>query len=289
MRVLITGAQGRIGRVVTRLAAEAGHELRTFDQAAAPPAEWEHLPGNLLDGAAVRRAVMGCEAIVHLAAIPNDRSGQADLVFQTNVQGTWHVLEAAAEAGVKKVVFFSSVNALGIWGGQRMADYLPVDDAHPAYPNPAYGLSKRVGEEMCASFTRRHGITTLCLRPVLVVDPDSRWMRQRPRTDNEWSRRWLSGDYYAYVHLQDVARAAVMCLDPAVEEGHGVYLLAARDNAAGLPTAEILKQDYPEVPWRGGPDYLDQPDRGLVDTSAAWKAFGWKPEHSIKELWGNSV
>ncbi|HET6385491.1 MAG TPA: NAD(P)-dependent oxidoreductase [Armatimonadota bacterium] len=277
MRVLITGSQGKIGRVVTRMAVEEGYDLRTFDRIAAPQEQVDHIPGDLLDPFAVRRAVMGCDAIVHAGAIPNDRTGQSDLVFTTNVTGTWHVLQAAAEAQVKKIIYFSSVNALGIWGGARRPDYLPIDDAHPPYPRPAYGLSKHVGEQMCESFTRWHRASTYCLRPCLVVDED--WGRWRSR-DPERMRRWLVGDYYSYVDVRDVARAVLGCLKDTAESRHGRYLLTAADNAAGLPTEQILREDFADIPWRAAPDYLDRPDKSLVDTSAARRDFGWEPIYS---------
>ncbi|MDZ8240137.1 MAG: NAD-dependent epimerase/dehydratase family protein [Nostoc sp. ChiQUE01a] len=63
------------------------------------------------------------------------------------------ISSAAAQAKVKRVVFFSSVDALGIFKGERKPDYLPLDDNHPCYPTTPYAVSKRLGEEMCRYFT----------------------------------------------------------------------------------------------------------------------------------------
>jgi UDP-glucose 4-epimerase len=277
MKVLITGSQGRIGRVVTELVRADGHTVRTLDRAAAS-VEWEHIPGDILNLFQMRQAVQGCEAIIHLAAIPNDWNGRAEMVFDVNVMGTWNMLQAAAEAGIKKFVFFSSVNALGIWGGMRSPEYLPIDDAHPHYPRPAYGLSKHVGEEMCQSFSRLYGISTLCLRPCLVTGGSTEGSRRRSD-----STRWMVGDYFSYVDVRDVARAAILCLR-ADSITHGRYLLTAAENAAQTPTAELVREHYAAIPWRGSSDYLDNPLRSLVDTSAAERDLGWKPEH-IREDW----
>jgi len=278
MKVLITGSRGKVGRTLSPMAAQEGFTVTGFDREAAPPVDWEYIAGDITDLYQVRRAVQGCDAIAHLAAIPNDRHGASDVVYQTNMLGTWNVLQAAAEAGIKKVVFFSSVNSLGIWGHQRRPDYLPIDDNHPSYAHTTYGMTKWLGEEMCAAFTRSHGISTYCLRPCLIVEEEqASWWR---RGGEDRMRRWLSGDYYSYVDVRDVASATLCCLRHTPPEGdahHGRYVLVADENAAGRPTADILKEDYPDIPWRGGPDYLENPRRALVDTRAAREILGWEP------------
>ena len=79
-----------------------------------------------------------------------------------NVLGTWHVLLAAEAAGAGRVISFSSAQVFGIAEGERLPDYFPVDDAHPRRAMRPYGLSKRLGEDLCEGFTRadrhRHGL-----------------------------------------------------------------------------------------------------------------------------------
>lgn len=280
MKLLITGGLGRIGRVTVEQAVAAGHDVTTLDRAAANK-EWRHISGDIRDPSAVRGAVQGRDAVLHLGAIPGEWGSQPDLVHFTNVDGTWNILQAASEAGIDKVVFFSSVNALGIWGGMRRADYLPVDDEHPAYPQPAYGLSKRLGEEMCASFTRKYGFSTYCLRPCFVAVPENYegWLVRSP----DERRQWSVGDYYSYVDVRDVAAAALCCLS-ADHVKHGRYLLTAADTMSSRPSKDLLAEDFSEVSWKGGDDYFtENPRRSLVDTSAAGRDLGWKPRHSWRD------
>ena len=180
MRVLVTGSEETIGRLFVKTLRAEGYDVRTLDRRAQPSGEvGEHIAGDLRDIYTVRRAVQGVEAVAHLGAIPNDvPPGREDDLLTANVQGTWNILLACVEAGVKRLVYFSSVNALGVFGGRRPADYLPIDDDHPHHPLTPYQISKHLGEEMCRAFSARHGLTTLCLRPVWVVPNDhfySRW------------------------------------------------------------------------------------------------------------------
>ncbi len=81
------------------------------------------------------------------------------------------LLAAARQEGVGRVIHASSGKALGML--ERDPRYLPIDDAHPGLPARPYGLAKWLSEEMCEAFTGAHGVETLCLRPVFVVEPSS--------------------------------------------------------------------------------------------------------------------
>ena len=168
MRVLVTGSAGRIGRHLAGVLDRQGYGLRGFDtradtQAAGGPIDDRHV-GDLRNLPAVRSAMRGVETVVHLGAIPSDR-GDGAAVMQTNVMGSWNVLQAAQENGVRRVVFFSSINAQGSVLTGHPPAVLPIDDDYPHHPATPYQLSKHLGEEMCRSFSERHGMITLCWRP----------------------------------------------------------------------------------------------------------------------------
>jgi UDP-glucose 4-epimerase len=122
MRILVTGHRGNVGAPVAAHLARLGHEVVGFDRVEG---------ADLLDLAEVRRAAAGCAAIVHLGALAHDTAGRPEQIMAVNVLGTWHVLLAAETAGVTRVIHFSSAQVFGIADGERLPDYLPVDDAHP--------------------------------------------------------------------------------------------------------------------------------------------------------------
>jgi UDP-glucose 4-epimerase len=190
--VLLTGAAGMIGRAVGPRLEREGWNVRTFDLATGD---------DLRDAAAVRDAARGCHAIVHAGAIPNDSRGTAADIVETNVLGTWHVLLAAEEHRVERVVALSSVQAFGFSQGEGVPDSLPVDDSHPVRGSRPYSMSKRLGEEMCAAWTTRTAIPTIVLRPVVVFS-DEQIRRHAPR----------DLEYGAFVHIDDLADAVVRAL-----------------------------------------------------------------------------
>lgn len=114
MRVMVTGSRGKVGRWVAQRLYEAGHELCLLDKSTdGMPNYGEQVSGDVRDGVLVRRLMQGVDAVVHLAAIPNDIPGREEELLDINLRGTWTILLAAVESGVKRVVNFSSINALG--------------------------------------------------------------------------------------------------------------------------------------------------------------------------------
>ena len=215
MNILVTGSSGLIGSYIVKRFIEVGHTLRTLDRLAQPRGQdWEHLPGDIRDLALVRRAAQGMDAIVHLAAIPNDFSGLPEDVLDTNIHGTWNVLLAAFEVGIKRVVYFSSINALGHAEPTHPAMYLPIDDDVPHHPAHPYFLSKHIGEELCQSYVTLSGGTAISLRPTYVMRPSGE------ETDPWWNfvpveqrLEMMKDDYWTFVDVRDVAEAALLSLD----------------------------------------------------------------------------
>jgi UDP-glucose 4-epimerase len=270
MQVLVTGNQGFIGSVIQKQLQDAGHMVVGFDRANGD---------TILDGKAVRAAAEGCDAIIHLASLLGRAQDDPDETIAVGLQGTWHVLMAAKEAGIQRVVNFSSVNALGIFMGQKAPDYLPIDDNHTPRPGATYGIAKRLGEEMCRHFSAEHAITTICLRPPGVWRPETYAQIVALRQENpeyEWSGGW---EYGAFCDVRDVAAAAVLaltCPDP----GHVTLLLCADDINSDIPSRELAEKVHPDVPWVGGPEYVTDPFKALVDNSKAKQLLGWQPQYS---------
>ncbi len=285
MRVLVTGSEGRIGRYLAGVLDGQGYSLRGFDtradtQAAGGPID-DRQVGDLRDLPAVRSAMRGVDAVVHLGAIPSDR-GDGAAVMETNVMGSWNVLQAAQENGVRRVVFFSSINAQGSVLTGHPPAVLPIDDDYPHQPATPYQLSKHLGEEICRSFSARHGMITLCLRPTWVTHPKD--YTQAGFGTDRFLAAWQP-DLWAYVDVRDVGDAVLRCLQI---EGivHDCFLLAADDTSAHIPTAELLARHYAGVPWPtiDPPHYLaGNPFRSLVDCARAKARLGWQPQHSWRD------
>jgi len=283
MKILVTGSTGNIGRFVVRRLCEAGHTLRATDQTGQPLDDaYEYIPGDVRDMSHVRRMIQGMDAVVHLAAIPYDVDRQDEQILDTNLRGTWNVLLAAQETGVKRVVNFSSINALGQAEPLHPGLYLPLDDDVPHFNVRNYSLSKHIGEELCRAFSLRGVFSTVSLRPTHVTFPGPPrfpWLRNAPE---EFKIRIAINDFFSYVDVRDVAEAVLLSLEADVEV-HQTFLLAADDLSLRIPNSEVVEKYYPSLSWPriSKEEYLAKGEFiGLLDCSAAKQVLGWQPKYS---------
>ncbi|MFF4170481.1 NAD-dependent epimerase/dehydratase family protein [Streptomyces sp. NPDC001744] len=158
--VLLTGAAGGIGTLMRELLPPYGHELRLLDAVPVPGAP-DAIVADLADRAALREAVRGVDAVVHLAGISLE--SDFDRIVAANVTGLHHLYEAVREEGVRRVVFASSNHAVGFTPLPREGEpLLPADVPHR--PDTFYGLSKCFGEDLAQLYWDRHGVETVSLR-----------------------------------------------------------------------------------------------------------------------------
>jgi nucleoside-diphosphate-sugar epimerase len=172
MRALVTGGAGFIGSAIGRELVSRGHEVRVLDnflsgfREALPPGA-DLAEGDLRDLEAVRKAVDGTEVVFHQGAVRSvPRSvDEPVLVEETNVLGTLHVVLAAAEAGVRRVVYASSSSVYGDVGEAVNREDLPPDPLSP------YAASKLAGELYCRVWTHLKDLSTVSLRYFNVFGP----------------------------------------------------------------------------------------------------------------------
>ncbi|MFJ8062365.1 NAD-dependent epimerase/dehydratase family protein [Streptomyces sp. NPDC096142] len=163
--VLLTGAAGGLGTLMRELLPSYGYELRLLD---VRPIEGEPdaITADLSDRAALREAVRGVDAIIHLAGISLEAS--FDKILASNIEGTYNLYEAARQEGVPRIVFASSNHAVGYTprpeGGTPLdaGALIPVDTPHR--PDTFYGLSKSFGEDLAQLYWDKHGLETVSVR-----------------------------------------------------------------------------------------------------------------------------
>lgn len=158
--VLLTGAAGRLGTLMRDLLPGYGYELRLLDMR---PVEGEPdaIVADLADRDALREAVRGVDAIIHLAGISLEASFEK--ILKANIEGTYHLYEAAREEGVRRIVFASSNHVVGHTPVPAPGEPpVPVDT--PRRPDTFYGLSKSFGEDLAQLYWDRHGLETVSVR-----------------------------------------------------------------------------------------------------------------------------
>jgi uronate dehydrogenase len=157
--LLITGAAGRLGSHLRRGLAPLARRLRLLDKAEIvdlTPNE-EAVICDLADETGVHEAIKGVDAIVHFGGVPLERSWAS--ILDGNIRGSYHVYEGARKHGVKRVVYASSVHAVGY---HRLEDR--IDANAPHRPDGLYGLSKCFVEDLGRLYFDKFGIETVALR-----------------------------------------------------------------------------------------------------------------------------
>jgi nucleoside-diphosphate-sugar epimerase len=222
MRILITGAAGRIGRRLIQELLPHGHELLGCDQVAEPGLEIPYIVADIRSLEAMETVCAGCEAVVHLAAIPGpgprDSREQWPDIVQRNILGTYHVLEAAARRGVRRVVFASSLCAEG-WlpgGHVHQPRYFPLDEEHPLQTEEPYGMSKQIGEIYGWGFHQRAGLEFLSIRPMNVQDAETNGPGVLHSAQPTWQR----------VDRGDLCQAFRLALETKIR--WGIYQICSR-------------------------------------------------------------
>ncbi|WP_408649067.1 NAD-dependent epimerase/dehydratase family protein [Streptomyces poriticola] len=160
MTILLTGAAGGVGTLMRNLLPAFGHELRLFDLRPIP-GEPDAITADLADRAAVREAVRGTTAVVHLAGIAQE--APFEQILRANIEGTYRLYEAAREEGVRRIVFASSNHAVGCVPRPLDGDP-PIPVGTPHRPDTFYGLSKAFGEDLAQLYWDKHGLETVSVR-----------------------------------------------------------------------------------------------------------------------------
>ncbi|WP_231941268.1 MULTISPECIES: UDP-glucose 4-epimerase family protein [Burkholderiaceae] len=173
MRIIVSGANGFVGRATCACLCDAGHAVTALVRrpGGCDPRVDERLITD--DNFASLAPLPAADAFVHLAArvhVMNDSAGDPMKAYQAvNVEGSQHVARAALDAGVKRFVFVSSIKALG--EGEPGRPWREDDTPAPVDP---YGITKLEAERVLAAFGREHGMEVVSLRPPLVYGPGVR-------------------------------------------------------------------------------------------------------------------
>ncbi len=169
MQTFVTGGTGFIGGAVVRWLLEAGHKVRALVRRGADTRQLDGLPverveGDLRDLSSLQRGVVGCDWVFHVAALYSFWGHSWDDFSQTNVEGTRRLLEAARDEGVKRIVYTSSIAALGVHG-----------DRSPATEDTPSTLTDRIGPYQRSKFLAEEVARDLARQavPVVIVNPST--------------------------------------------------------------------------------------------------------------------
>ncbi|WP_432989434.1 NAD-dependent epimerase/dehydratase family protein [Dactylosporangium sp. CA-233914] len=280
-RVLVTGADGIVGRPTVAALVDRGIAVTALSRSwSAPTGADRVVTGDAADEALVRDALADVDAVVHLAAIAHPLLDTPRAVFVGNTSATFTVLACAGEAGVRRAVIASSINAFGVPMNHHdvMPAYYPLDEASPVAHDDAYSLSKWVDEQIGAFACSRWDMTVVALRFPLVRDLPALRRRAEQTRNTPAERARLAREGWAYLEMSDALDAIVRGLTQPLSGMH-TLLVAADDTIMKESTEDLLDRYAAGVERRQRFDARQAP----IDTSAARRALGWAPVVSLVE------
>lgn len=285
MRVLVTGARGKVGAAATTALLADGHDVVATDLGA--PVHERELPGeapyvqaDLTDAGAVHALVRGMDAVVHTAAIPDPVHHAPHVVFSNNVMAGFNVVEACVRWEVARLVNLSSETVPGIIFAERpfLPPYLPIDESTPCRPQDPYGFGKYVIEQWCDAAVQRSDLGVVSIRPSWVQHPGNYERNVGPmvREPHEFSPA-----FWSYTDNDDLAEAIRLAATVDLD-GHEVVYVAQPDNATGRPLAELVEATIGEGAIELRP--TDREDASGIDCRKAQQLLGWQPTRSWRDV-----
>jgi len=285
-RVCVTGASGKAGRSVVRDLLEHGYDVVATDIASSrDEVENGAVRADLTEYGQTLEVLKDVDAVVHLANIPAPGIHTPAVTFNTNITMNFNVFHAAAQCGLRRVVWASSETTLGLpftVTNGLPPRYAPVDEDHYPVPTSTYALSKVASETIAGHIAQWSGMPFVALRFSNIMDPDdyqafpSMWVDPHLRKWNLWG----------YVDGRDVAAACRLSLTAPAESlaGSPALIIAAADTVMNRPSAALMAEVFPEVSLTRDIGEFES----LLAIERAREVVDYQPRHSWRDHIGES-
>jgi nucleoside-diphosphate-sugar epimerase len=262
-RVIFTGGSGKAGRHVVQYLVDQGYRVLNLDTKPLDNPAVRTLITDITDSGQVFNALSSytglhefdpdlapepIDAVVHFAAIPRIMIVPDNEVYRVNVMGTYNVIEAAAKLGIRKVIIASSETTYGLVFNHtpRDPEYFPLDENYPVDPRDSYATSKICNEKTAQAFAGRTGIDIYAIRIGNVIEPHEYANFPGFFAKPDFRKRIA----WSYIDARDLGQI----VDLAIKKdglGFQIFNAANNDTSSDLPTAELLRRYYPNVPVKG--------------------------------------
>jgi len=294
--VLFTGGAGFIGSHVVPMLLERDYRVRVFDNMFRGDrnltADWistgrvELIDQDVRYGGSVQRAMRGVDSVIHFAAVSINKSvADPDESFDINMIGCENVFSAAAQEGVRRLVFASTASVYG------NPTKLPMHEDDKLAPLTPYCISKRAGEDLLGFYERTKGLSWNALRFFNVYGPGQKTTAYYTSVINHFVNRLRAGEppvidgngeqSMDFVHVHDIAAATVAALDSELANKPINIGTGIETSIADLAQILIEAVGAKVEPQFSPRDVLVS--RRAADITRANQMLGWEPTISVKE------
>jgi UDP-glucose 4-epimerase len=273
VKIFLTGSEGKVGTYFSHELARRKIDFIGFDK---------KNKKDLLDLSQIEKSIADCDVVLHLAVATDTLKDQN--LLGDNLQAIFNLHKAAESKKIKKFVFMSSVDALGIFKGEAEPAYFPIDDLHPCRPSTEYGIAKRLSEKMCEIWSERTGIPSIALRPPGI------WFREtydeivrlrKERESYEWDPYW---EYGAFIDIRDLFDVSIRALESKQKNAFECFLVSSMDiNTSGRTSLELVEMVHPKIRWKDKKPYEEDRYLSLLNCEKAMTLLNWRPSRSWNE------
>lgn len=273
MKILLTGGAGDLGRVLTPSLESQGDQVFRLDVRSPSDGRGTFIHGSILDFSDLKSHMAGMDVVVHIAAWHGLHEFRAEKdvfdFWELNVTGTFHVFEAAVQAGVQRVVFISSTS---------------VEEKETVY-----GQTKILAEQVAQGYVDRHHLNVVTLRPRAFIPW---WNLTVYNNFVEWAKWFWPGA----VHINDVAQSVIRSLNLLAKQRLDQHLVLTVDGAyeysdeelsawdAGGPGSSFRKYyaAYEDLVLKYGLEPTVKPEKRDIQATQQW--LGYMPQYSLLNL-----
>jgi nucleoside-diphosphate-sugar epimerase len=276
-RIAVTGANGKAGRAVVADLLAHGYQVQASDLHGIHGDQGDLgtplLRADVTDYGQAVEALHGADAVVHLANIPAPGIATPAHTFTVNTAMNSNVFLAAAQLGLRRIVWASSETTLGL-PFDTPPRYAPVDEAHFPLPTTTYALSKVVGETLAEHVAGWSGVPFVGIRLSNILLPGD-YRRVPSYWPDSRARKW---NLWGYIDVRDAASAFRLALDADVR-GSSSYVIAAADTIMDRPSVDLLREVFPDVRLTRQVGEFET----LLAIDKARAELGFEPRHSWRD------
>jgi NAD dependent epimerase/dehydratase len=298
-KILVTGADGFIGSHLVEALVRRGHDVRAFVlynsfnswgwldySEPAIKKSLDIFAGDVRDAYGVKQAMRGCDVVLHLAAliaIPYSYHSPGAYV-ETNVMGSLHIVQAARELGVEKVVHTSTSEVYGT------ALYVPIDEDHPLQGQSPYSATKIGADQIALSFYRSFGTPVTVIRPFNTYGPRQSARAVIPTvitqvlSGKKSIRLGALSPTRDFNFIDDTVRGFIAIAESDNAVGQVINIGSGFEVSIGDVTRLIVEELSADVECVTDEQRLrpqkSEVERLLADNSRAKRLIGWIPEYA---------